>query len=186
MLKPIKFVKIALVSSLAALAIPLWFFKIPYPLASFLKFDLVGVPYAISTLLSTTSTLLLTPILFIVFLYFNPDVIAISMKVIAELATAIPLSYTYRKLEKRGNVIKASLIALAVAMVSRVLLMAVLNYLIAPHWIVWTYRWSYEVAYQWTVTFLVPVNITFNIICVAYIAPSSLATYRIIRRLGIE
>jgi riboflavin transporter FmnP len=185
-LQVLKIVRIALTSSLAAIAIPLWFFKIPYPLATFLKFDLVGVPYAVATLISTPLALALTPVLFLVFLYFSPDVIAISMKIAAEISTAIPLALSYRKFEKKLDSNKASLIAFAIAMVSRVTVMNILNYLVAPYWLVWTYRWSFEAAYNWTISFLLPAVSGFNAICVAYIAPLSLAIYRIIKRLGIE
>ena len=185
-LQVLKIVRIALTSSLAAIAIPLWFFKIPYPLATFLKFDLVGVPYAVATLISTPLALALTPVLFLVFLYFSPDVIAISMKIVAEISTAIPLALSYRKFEKKLDSNKASLIAFAIAMVSRVTVMNIFNYLVAPYWLVWTYRWGFEAAYNWTISFLLPAVSGFNAICVAYIAPLSLAIYRIIKRLGIE
>jgi len=185
-LQVLKIVRIALTSSLAAIAIPLWFFKIPYPLATFLKFDLVGVPYAVATLISTLLALALTPVHFLVFLYFSPDVIAISMKIVAEISTAIPLALSYRKFEKKLDSNKASLIAFAIAMVSRVTVMNIFNYLVAPYWLVWTYRWGFEAAYNWTISFLLPAVSGFNAICVAYIAPLSLAIYRIIKRLGIE
>jgi riboflavin transporter FmnP len=181
-----KIVKISLVTSLATVSVPLWFFKIEYPLATFLKFDLVGIPYAIASLISIHLALALTPVLFIIFLYFSPDVIAISMKIFAEISTGIPLALSYKKFEKKIDQNKASLIAFAIAMVSRVAVMNIFNYLVSPYWIMWTYKWSFEAAYKWTVSFLLPVVSGFNAICVAYIAPTSLAIYRIIKRLGIE
>lgn len=169
----------------SALAILLHIPQYPYPYAPWLKFDLAGVPITVLMLADLRLGMSSLPIFWVGSLILTTDptrVIGPSMKVLAELFTALPLALTYRKLVRRFGISKASAIGFSIALISRVCVMLLLNYLVAPYWMVWA-KWAktLEDAYIFTITYL-PHNVVFNAIVVCYVAPIAISAYRTLEK----
>ncbi|MEM0338887.1 MAG: hypothetical protein QXN42_07910 [Ignisphaera sp.] len=182
-------VELVLILVLTALAIVLHIYQWPFPLAPFLKFDLAGVPIAIIALIDMRYTLISAPIFWLgsVLLTSDPTkVVGPTMKIVAEIATALPLAATIQILSRRGASAKtSSIIAFASALICRVGLMSLLNYLVTPYWLVWA-GWvkSLEAGYSFTVAYL-PFIALFNAIIVCYVAPLSISIWASLKRLRI-
>ena len=182
-------VETVLILVLTALAIVLHIYQWPFPPAPFLKFDLAGVPIAIIALINMRYISISAPVFWLgsVLLTTDPTkVVGPTMKIVAELATALPLAATIHILSRRGASLKTSSIAaFAFALICRVGLMSLLNYLVTPYWLVWA-GWlkSLEAGYSFTTTYL-PFIALFNAITVFYVAPLSISIWASLKRLRI-
>lgn len=170
----------------SALAIILHIFQYPFPLATWLKFDLAGVPIAILSLLSLRAGLASLLIFWLGSIMLTTDptrIIGPSMKTIAEVATAIPLAAIYRKLFTKGfKEFKIYSISFIITLTCRVLLMLLLNYFITPYWLIWArIMETFEAAYNFVIAYL-PLNAVFNAIIVCYVVPISIAIWKTIKR----
>jgi len=177
-------IELAYLLLFTALAIILHIFQFPFPLATFLTYDLSGIPIAILTLINARlgASSLLIFWLGLVYLTKDPTrVVGPSMKVVAEAFTAIPLAVAFKRFSKVHSFAKSSIMALIVTLISRVSVMLLLNYIVTPHWLVWA-RWmkTFEAAYDFTVRYL-PYNALFNATVVLYVAPATLGAWKTIR-----
>ena len=178
-------VKIAYLLLFTALAIALHIPQLPFPLATFLKYDLAGIPIALLALIDIKLGTLSLPIFWLGAAYITTDptkIIGPTMKVIAEAFTALPLALTFKKFSKSLGLARASAISFAVALTSRVIVMLLLNYVITPYWLVWA-KWmkTFETAYDFTIKFL-PYIALFNASIVCYKVPIALGAWKSINR----
>lgn len=177
--------EIALLAIFSGLSIMLHIFQWPYPLATFLKFDLAGVPIAVLTLLNMRLGLISLLIFWIGSVALTTDptkVIGPTMKVVAEASTALPLALAIKALGKALKNQYASLAAFTVSLISRVSITTLLNYLVTPYWLVWA-GWleSFEAAYKLTLAYL-PAIALFNAIVVCYVASLSLSIFATLKK----
>ncbi|MEM0489711.1 MAG: ECF transporter S component [Ignisphaera sp.] len=176
---------IAYIVVFSALAIVLHIFQYPFPLAPWLKFDLAGVPLTILSLISLKLGGIGFTIFWVGSLLLTTDptrVIGPSMKTIAEALTALPFAYIYKRSKGQQESLKTIVIGFAIALASRVLIMLLLNYIVAPYWLVWA-RWmkTLEDAYRFTITYL-PFNALFNAIVVCYVVPIAAAIWKSVKK----
>ncbi|MEM4977067.1 MAG: hypothetical protein QXT64_07080 [Desulfurococcaceae archaeon] len=175
-----------LVAALTALAVILRFFELPYPPAPFLKYDASGVPLAVIAFMNLRAAYSVLPIYFTIPVALGTNSIGMAMKCLAELSTFTPLALTFRKLHgKRSD---ATMIAVAVATVSRVAIMSLANYLVTPHWLLFVKYpgiESFEQAYEFTVSFVLPHSVIFNLTIALIVSPLSIRVYRVLTRTGI-
>ena len=172
--------RVALAGVLVSLAIVLHLFKAPFPPAPFLKFDGVGVPLAVLSLHSVPLSVAVAPVVFIALQALGADVVGAGMKVLAELSTYVPLAVAYRKLGGRG--LAGYVVPACSAVVARVAVMTLANYLVTPYWILMAgWARSYEQAYSLTLRYL-PWISTFNAVTALYVAPLALAVFRVLRK----
>ncbi|MEM0001886.1 MAG: hypothetical protein QXV54_05535 [Desulfurococcaceae archaeon] len=172
------------VASLTALSIvlKLRFFEIPYPPAPFLKYDISGVPLAVIAFLSFRYVPFSLIAYFLVHLALGADPIGMAMKCLAELSTFTPLVFIYRKLSHSRS-LKAS--ALITAVVSRVLVMTIANYLVTPYWLLWA-RWAqtFEDAYAKTIVILPHVAV-FNATLAVVVSLLSMIVFNVLEKTGL-
>jgi len=174
---------------LSALAIPIHIGKIDFPLAPFLKFDFCGIPLAVAGFINLSLSISLgLPIFYLGILVIgatNP--LSPLMKVLAEASTYIPMVYLYRRLHSRKISYKTLLLILtAVAMVSRCVIMTILNIIITP--LIATLFWgapSYEVALTKIIIPTLHLINIFNAITALYVAILSMPIIRIISKEGL-
>jgi len=180
--------RIAVIAGLIASAIVLHLFKIPYPLATFLKFDLSGVPLAIAafiTLIGTTVFGLPVFYLGVFALGGAMDLIGPAMKVLAELSTYLPLVAIYRRSESFTKSLKGLVFILLIVVISRPAVMCLVNLAVTPYWLQivgWVKRW--EEAWNYTL-FILPHIAIFNAIAATYIVLLSLPLIRIAKAMGV-
>ncbi|MEM4659352.1 MAG: hypothetical protein QW741_02225 [Sulfolobales archaeon] len=173
-------------AALTALSLVLFLFKFPYPPAPFLKFDAMGIPLAVLALYSLRALLSVTPIIYIGLQLLGADFIGAGMKVAAELSTLIPLVIGYRRFCSREKCIKSYPLIIAFGILGRVTIMSILNYLIAPHWMVMAYGFTFERAYRTTIAIL-PHIAVFNLIAASYVGALALEVFRVVSKaLGVE
>ena len=179
--------RLAIVAGLIASAIVLHIFKIPYPLATFLKFDLCGVPLAIAAFIALTETTVLgLPVFYLgVFaLGGATDPIGPAMKVIAELFTYLPLVTIYRRRPSIASS-KGVTLLVAITILARASIMCLVNLAITPYWLQimgWVRAW--EEAWFFTLSIL-PHIALFNAIAATYIVLLTVPLIRIIRSMGV-
>ena len=172
--------RVALAGVLVSLAIVLHIPRMPFPPAPFLKFDGVGIPLAVLALHSVPLSVATAPILFLAVQALGADIVGAGMKVLAELSTFIPLALAYRRLGGEG--LTSYVASACSAVVSRVAVMTLANYLIAPHWILMAgWAKTYEEAYAMTLAYL-PWIAIFNAIVALYVAPLALAAFKVLRK----
>jgi riboflavin transporter FmnP len=179
-------IELAYLLLFTALAIILHIFQFPFPLATFLTYDLSGIPIAILMLISLRLGTSSLPIFWLGAVYLAKDptrIIGPSMKVVAEAFTAIPLAIVFKKLSKTHSFTKASIAAFIMALISRVGAMLLLNYLVTPYWLLWAgWMKTFETAYDFTMKCL-PYIAIFNATVVCYVVPITLGAWKTIRRL---
>jgi len=180
--------RIAVIAGLIASAIVLHLFKIPYPPATFLKFDLSGIPLTIAafiTLIGTTVFGLPVFYLGVFALGGAMDPIGPAMKVLAELSTYLPLIAIYRRSESFTKSLKGLVFILLIVVISRTAVMCLANLAVTPYWLQiagWVKRW--EEAWSYTL-FILPHIAIFNAIAATYIALFSLPLIRIAKAMGV-
>lgn len=178
-------VKIAYLLLFIALAIVLHIPQLPFPLATFLKYDLAGVPIAILALIDIKLGILSLPIFWLGAVYITTDptkIVGPAMKVIAEAFTALPLALAFKRFSKSLGLAKASAISFIVALISRVIIMLLLNYVITPYWLIWAgWMKTFEAAYDFTVRYL-PYIALFNASIACYKVPIALGAWKSISR----
>ncbi len=179
------FLRISLTASLTAIAIVLHIFKIPFPLAPFLKFDATGIPLAVIALYSVVDAAIASLVLLPSLMALGADVVGASMKVLAEFSTFVPIAAIYSILHDKFTMKKLYIVTIIVSMISRVGIMSLANYLITPYWLVMTYAMPYDKAYRFTLIYL-PYIVIFNAIVVLYVTPLALSLYRIMKSMGIK
>ena len=177
-----KYRGLVLVVGLLALAVVLKFFEIPYPPAPFLKYDVSGVPLAVIAYYSLKYAISSLPVYYIIPVLFGSDVVGMAMKCLAETSTFTPLTLLYKRAGRLGEVWRSVLVT-AVSALSRVVVMSIANYIVTPHWLVWTYKMPYKEAYTLTLVYM-PHIVIFNLTIVLIIAPLSLTCITILRRAG--
>jgi riboflavin transporter FmnP len=177
-------IELAYLLLFTALAIILHIFQFPFPLATFLAYDLSGIPIAMLTLINVRLGVSSLPIFWLGLVYLTRDptrVVGPSMKVVAEAFTAIPLAVAFKRFSKTHSFAESSIMAFIVALISRVGVMLLLNYIVAPYWLVWAgWMKTFEAAHDFTVRYL-PYNALFNATVVCYVAPATLEAWKIIR-----
>lgn len=178
-----KYRALSLVSGLLALAVVLKFFEIPYPPAPFLKYDVSGVPLTVIAYYSLKYAFSSLPVFYIIPVLFGLDVVGMAMKCLAETSTFTPLVLVYKKRASRLSEKWRAGLAVAAASLTRVVAMSIANYIVTPHWLVWSYKMSYEEAYALTLYYM-PHIVLFNFTIALIIAPLSLAVIAILRRAG--
>ncbi|MDK6028135.1 hypothetical protein QPL79_01990 [Ignisphaera sp. 4213-co] len=145
---------------------------------------MAGVPIAVLTLLNMRLGLISLPIFWIGSVALTTDptkVVGPTMKVVAEASTALPLALLFKALEakKKHYTHVAAFIA---ALISRVGVMLLLNYLVAPYWLIWTgWMKNFEAAYKLALAYL-PVIALFNAIVVCYVASLSLSIFATLKK----
>lgn len=171
------------VASLTALSIvlKLRFFEIPYPPAPFLKYDVSGVPLAVVAFLSFRYVPFSLIAYFLVHLALGADPIGMAMKCLAELSTFAPLVIIYRKLRYSRSL---KVLAPISAVVSRVLVMIIANYLVTPYWLLWA-RWAqtFEDAYAKTIVILPHVAV-FNATLAVVVSLLSMLVFNVLEKTG--
>ncbi|MCS7111046.1 MAG: hypothetical protein N3D82_01345 [Ignisphaera sp.] len=187
--RSIRSLKMATIAGLLASAIVLHVFKIPYPPATFLKFDLCGVPLTIAAFIATIeATFFGLPVFYLGIFALGGamDPIGPAMKALAELSTYLPTVATYRRMARRGSINSKNLIILVViAIISRVALMCLANLAITPHWLL-IMRWARSWEQAWSYTLLIlPHIVAFNAIAALYIVLLSAPLMRIIGTMGV-
>lgn len=177
----------ALMLAFTALAILLHLFKYPYPLASFLKYDLSEVPLALLILLDLKLGLAAQPIFWLGLVLLTDDptkVIGPTMKLLAMLSTVMPLLSTVKRFKtENALVLHHVAIATALAIICRVAVMTLMNYLVVPYWALWA-RWvkSIEQGYYMALAIL-PHIALFNATVALYVVPLTLISWRIAKKL---
>lgn len=170
------------VASLTALAVVLKLrsFEIPYPPAPFLKYDVSGIPLALIAFMSLKYTPVSLAVYFILHLLMGADPIGMAMKCIAETSTFVPLALIRKKADSK----RTSALAVSCAVISRTAVMAAMNYVVTPYWLLWA-RWAktLEAAYTKTLT-LMPHIAIFNATLALIIAPLSLLIYNVLKKAG--
>ncbi|MEM1720413.1 MAG: hypothetical protein QW043_02170 [Desulfurococcaceae archaeon] len=170
------------VVSLTALAtvLKLRSFEVPYPPAPFLKYDISGIPLALIGFISLKYTPISLMVYFVLHLLMGADPIGMAMKCVAEASTFTPLALIRRKADSK----KTSILAVSCAVISRILVMAAMNYAITPYWLLWA-RWAktLEDAYAKTLA-LMPHIAVFNATLALIVAPLSLLIYGVLKRAG--
>ena len=178
-----KYRALSLVSGLLALALVLKFFEIPYPPAPFLKYDVSGVPLAVIAYYSLKYAFSSLPVFYVIPVLFGSDVVGMAMKCLAEASTFTPLVLVYKKGASRLSEKWRAGLAVAAASLTRVVVMSIANYTVTPHWLVWSYKMSYEKAYELTLYYM-PHIALFNFTIALIVAPLSLAVMAVMRRAG--
>jgi len=178
-------VRLVHAASFTTIAILLHLFKIPFPLAPFLKYDLAGVPLAVLALTSLRDSMASLPVFALGLLVLGADVVGALMKVMAETSTFIPLALVYSKSARGSGARLAVIASVAAASLSRTIFMCALNYVVTPYWLVWA-RWaeSLESAYRMTVA-IMPYVAVFNATLAIPVALLAIATYRLLARAGV-
>ncbi|MFP3211389.1 MAG: ECF transporter S component [Thermocladium sp.] len=152
--------RLSLLAVLSAVAVSLELLRIefPFPLAPFLKYDLVGVPLLLLAMISGNRDALLGATVTAVAVFIaTGDPIGASMKWLAEVATFIPFTIIYGK-----NRVRASL-AIVAATASRTLVMDLANLLVTPYWLMFfAHACSAYLECLKTVEVLIPVISIFN------------------------
>jgi len=177
--------RISLTASLTAIAIVLHIFKIPFPIAPFLKFDATGIPLAVIALYSAADAAIASLVVLPGIVALGADIIGASMKVLAEFSTFVPLASIYSLLHNKLHRKNLYIVAIIVSLASRIGVMSLANYIITPYWIVMAYSLPYDEAYSFTLMYL-PAIAIFNAIIVLYVVPIALSLYRVIESLGIK
>lgn len=179
--------RLAIVAGLIASAIVLHIFKIPYPPATFLKFDLSGVPLAIAAFIALAETTALgLPVFYLGIFALGgaTDPIGPAMKVLAELSTYLPLITIYRSRPSIANS-KGTVLSVAIAILVRASVMCLANLAITPYWLQimgWVKEW--REAWLFTLSIL-PHIVLFNAIAAAYIVLLTVPLIRVIRSMGV-
>jgi len=173
-------VKVVLAGLLTAIAIALHIVKIPFPMATFLKFDAVGIPLAVIALLDLGLAAPATLVTLFGVLAMGGDPVGASMKALAEFSTWLPLALVYRAFRRRGRT-AALILSMVSAVVGRVAVMALANYLVTPWWLL-AARWApnYEAAVKMTLSFI-PAICVFNAIVAAYVSAAAVPAYEAVR-----
>ena len=172
-------------TSLTTIAILLHLFKIPFPLAPFLKYDLAGVPLAVLALISLRDSILALPVFAIGLVVLGADVIGALMKILAEASTFAPLALIYKRLAGRIKLKLAVLVATTVSALLRAAFMCTLNYAITPYWLVWAgWAESLKSAYELTIA-IMPYIALFNVTLAIPVVVLAIAAYRLLARAGV-
>jgi len=171
-----------LVVGLLALAVILKFYEIPYPFVPFLKYDVSGVPLAIIAYYSLKYAASSLPLYYLIPVLFGLDAVGMAMKCLAEASTFMPLITIYKKTSKLSEKMRGGL-AVAVSTLLRVAVMSIANIIIAPYWLMWSLKISYEAAYTQTLL-LMPHIVVFNTTIALIVASLSLACINILRKSG--
>lgn len=184
-MRPEKATRLGVLSMLVALAIVLHAFNLPYPPASFLLFDLSGVPLAVAAVLFPREAFAAgLPAFYLGLLIYRPqDPIGPFMKVAAEAATMLPLVYLYEGGWFRGRWRRFA--ATALVALSRVGAMAALNLAIDPFYFL-LFKWvdDYSKGLFLTLLFL-PHVAAFNAITALYVTWLSVPIARELERAGV-
>lgn len=174
---------LALSGVLTGLAIVLHLFKVPFPPAPFLKFDLSGVPLAVLALYSVGSALTVQPVFMLGLLALGADVIGALMKVAAEAATFIPAALVYRKFRRIGGP-RLLVLMTATGVFSRVIAMVLLNLAITPYWLLLA-KWASTYDEAWSITLhYLPAVAVFNAIAAGYVVPIAYSVFRVISQVS--
>ncbi len=182
-----KYRELAYVSGFISLAIVLKFFEIPFPLASFLKYDFSGVPLAVLGFKSIKWGVTALPVYYIVSVIAGSDPIGMAMKTLAEASTFIPLVLTYKHLAGRLGFKTAYSLSGVIAIASRTIVMTLANLAVTPFWLMITYPKyypTYYAAYDFTVKYI-PEIAVFNISISLIIVLAALPVYRVLARTGV-
>jgi riboflavin transporter FmnP len=169
-----------------AIVLKLRVFEIPYPPAPFLKYDLSGVPLAILAYMSLRAFPASLLVYFLVNVLMSPDPagvpIGMSMKVLAEISTLLPLVLALKRL---GLARKGVVVGTIASIASRVLVMSLANYLVAPHWLVMA-RWvkTYEEAYKWAIS-IMPHIAVFNATLAVPVCLLTFVVLRVLKSSGL-
>ncbi|MEM0005630.1 MAG: hypothetical protein QXJ95_03885 [Ignisphaera sp.] len=180
--------KIAVIAGLIGSAIVLHIFKIPYPPATFLKFDLCGIPLMVSAFIALIETTVLgLPVFYLGIFALGGamDPIGPSMKVLAELSTFLPVVAMYRRVKPSTAGLRSLLPLVAIAAVSRVSVMCLINLAVTPYWLQimgWVKSW--EQAWSFTI-FILPHIAVFNTVAAVYVALLSIPLIRIVKAMGV-
>lgn len=167
---------------LVSLSIALHVFKIPYPLMTALKFDLVGIPLAVIAYRSLTHFAISLPLVWLGITAISQDWIGASMKILAEASTVIPFAALARGgINQRAVAASGALIAV----LSRTAIMSIANYLVLPRWALlagWasTLEEGYALA-----SYTMPYIISFNVIMGAMVTIIGYYSINLMRRAGL-
>jgi riboflavin transporter FmnP len=171
-------------TGLIALAVVLKVFELPYPPAPFLKYDISGIPVALIAFISLKYALGLLPLYYIVPVTLGFDVIGMAMKCLSEASTFAPLALIYRTFSKRASRGTFTALAIAMASLSRVVMMSLANYVITPYWLVWAgWMKGLNEAEAFVITYM-PHIAFFNLTLALIVAPTSIMVYEILKRSG--
>jgi len=173
-------------ASLAALAVVLKVFELPYPPAPFLKYDVSGIPLALTAFISLKYAFGFLPLYYVIPVALGFDAIGMAMKCLSEASTFAPLVLTSRAFSNKLPTKYANALAVAMASLSRVATMSLANYIVTPYWLIWAWPEqikSLETAKAIVVAYI-PHIAVFNLTLALIVAPTSIAVYAILRRSG--
>lgn len=170
------------VAGLAALAVVLKFFEIPYPPAPFLKYDVSGIPLALISFISIKYALSILPIYYVIPVAMGSDPIGMAMKCLAEASTFTPLALMHRRTSKHSSMRIIGLIAVLTASLTRPAIMAIANYIVTPYWLLWA-GWLKDLESARTMVIIYLPHIALLNLALALLVTSiSMSTYVILRR----
>ncbi|ADV64958.1 hypothetical protein [Desulfurococcus mucosus] len=179
--------RLVYVSGFTALAVVLRFFEIPFPLASFLKYDFSGVPLAVLGLMSLKWAFTALPVYYMASVIAGADPVGMVMKTLAELSTFTPLALSYRALAGRLQHERLYIAVGLLASVSRIIVMTLANLAVTPIWLMMAYPSvfnSYRAAYEYTLGYI-PVIALFNATMSLIVVAATIPVYRVLERIGV-
>ncbi len=168
-----------LLASMTALAIILHIFRFPFPLATFLKYDLSGVPLLLLAMFMPLKKVLVSVFVFSIGVFIlGGDPIGALMKGLAELSSIIGLILVYKKVNK--------VMVILVSAGTRTLLMTIANLLVTPLWLLYFARACdvYSICLNITLMYI-PAIALFNITLGIVIAGIAIAFEKYLSRIVV-
>lgn len=167
---------------LVSLSIALHFFKVPYPLMTALKFDLVGIPLVIIAYLSLPYFFVSIPIVWLGITAIAQDWIGASMKILAEASTVLPLVLAIRGRINKKLDVAAGIIA---SVISRTVIMMAANYFVLPRWALIA-GWASTIEEGYKLVFItMPYIVSFNVIMAVLVSSVGYLSIKILRKAGL-
>jgi len=173
--------EIFITAMLVSLSIALHFFKIPYPLMTALKFDLVGIPLVIIAYLSLRYFFVSLPVVWLGITAISQDWIGASMKILAEATTVLPLALAISGRIERKIYVGIGIVA---SIVSRAITMMIANYFVLPRWALLV-GWVSTLEEGYKLVFVtMPYIVSFNVIMAALVSLVGYLSIKILRKAG--
>ncbi len=175
---------VSYLSGLTALAVVLKVFELPYPPAPFLKYDVSGIPLTLMAFVSLKYVFGLLPLYYIASVALGFDAIGMAMKCLSEASTFAPLTLIHGAASKRISARAATTLATTAALLSRVVVMSLANYIVTPYWLVWA-GWVKDLreAEAFVIIYM-PHIAVFNLTLALIVASASITVYAILKRSG--
>lgn len=173
-----------LIASMTALAIILHIFRLPFPLAVFLKYDLAGVPLLILAMLTSLNKAVVGTIVFSIGVFIlGGDPVGALMKGLAEFSSITGFVVAYKKYmdKKFGKILVVSISAM-----SRTILMTIANVVVTPFWLMYFAKACGDYTMCLNITLMyIPVIALFNVSLGVVVASIALAFEKYVLRIAM-